>query len=33
MAESVKYMEELEKRVYKSNQEGLKLLRQVRDLT
>ena len=33
MFESVKYMEELEKRVYDSNQTGLKLLTQVRDLT
>lgn len=33
MAESVKYMEELENRVYQSNQVGLKLLTQVRDLT
>ena len=33
MAESVKYMEELESRTYKSNQVGLELLTQVRDLT
>ena len=33
MSESVKYMEELENRVYQTNQVGLDLLTQIRDLS
>eukprot|EP00354_Favella_ehrenbergii_P003400 CAMPEP_0170464764 /NCGR_PEP_ID=MMETSP0123-20130129/9359_1 /TAXON_ID=182087 /ORGANISM="Favella ehrenbergii, Strain Fehren 1" /LENGTH=31 /DNA_ID= /DNA_START= /DNA_END= /DNA_ORIENTATION= len=31
MTSSVKYMEELENRVYETNQVGLQLLKQIRD--
>ena len=33
MMQSIKYMEELEKRIYETNQVGLKLLTQIRDQT